>query len=126
MIVFDAETGKYKRHWGAYGHKPDDTDAGNYNPDAPIDQQFRNPVHCAELSNDNLLYVCDRVNDRIQVFKPDGTFVKEVLIEKRTLGDGSVWDIAFSKDRAAEIHLSLPMERTRRSISSCATRFRKS
>jgi len=98
VIVFDADTGKYKRHWGAYGKKPDDTNLGNYNPDAPVAQQFRNPVHCAELSNDNLLYVCDRVNDRIQVFKPDGTFVKEVFIAKRTLGDGSVWDIAFSKD----------------------------
>jgi DNA-binding beta-propeller fold protein YncE len=98
VIVFDADTGKYKRHWGAYGHKPDDTDPGNYNPDAPIDQQFRSPVHCAQLSNDDLLYVCDRLNDRIQVFKPDGTFVKEQIIEKRTLGDGSVWDIAFSKD----------------------------
>jgi DNA-binding beta-propeller fold protein YncE len=98
VIVFDADTGKYKRHWGAYGHKPDDTDPGLYNPDAPVDQQFRSPVHCAQLSDDNLLYVCDRVNDRIQVFKPDGTFIKEVFIEKRTLGDGSVWDIAFSKD----------------------------
>ncbi len=98
VIVFDADTGKYKRHWGAYGKKPDDTNLGNYNPDAPIAQQFRNPVHCAELSNDNQLYVCDRVNDRIQVFKPDGTFIKEVFIAKRTLGDGSVWDIAFSKD----------------------------
>ena len=98
VIVFDADTGKYKRHWGAYGKKPDDTNLGNYNPDAPVAQQFRNPVHCAEVSNDNLLYVCDRVNDRIQVFKPDGTFVKEVFIAKRTLGDGSVWDIAFSKD----------------------------
>jgi DNA-binding beta-propeller fold protein YncE len=98
VIVFDADTGKYKRHWGAYGHKPDDTDLGKYDPDAPIAQQFRNPVHCAQLADDNLLYVCDRVNDRIQVFKPDGTFVKEQIIEKRTLGDGSVWDIAFSHD----------------------------
>jgi len=98
VIVFDADTGKYKRHWGAYGHKPDDTNLGRYNPDAPPAQQFRNPVHCAELSNDGLLYVCDRPNDRIQVFKTDGTFVKEQFIEKRTLGDGSVWDIAFSKD----------------------------
>jgi DNA-binding beta-propeller fold protein YncE len=98
VIVFDADSGKYKRLWGAYGKKPDDTNLGNYNPDAPVAQQFRNPVHCAELSNDNLLYVCDRVNDRIQVFKPDGTFIKEVFIAKRTLGDGSVWDIAFSKD----------------------------
>jgi DNA-binding beta-propeller fold protein YncE len=98
VIVYDADTGKYKRHWGAYGHKPDDTDLGKYDPDAPPAQQFRNPVHCADLSVDRLLYVCDRTNDRIQVFKPDGTFVKEKFIEKKTLGAGSVWDIAFSKD----------------------------
>ena len=61
MIVFDADTGKYKRHWGAYGKTPDDVDQGPYNPNAPPPQQFRNPVHCAEISVDNLLYVCDRV-----------------------------------------------------------------
>jgi DNA-binding beta-propeller fold protein YncE len=98
VIVFDADTGKYKRHWGAYGHVPDDTDQPKYDPDAPVDQQFRNPVHCAQLASDGLLYVCDRANDRIQVFKKDGTFVKEQIIEKKTLGDGSVWDIAFSRD----------------------------
>jgi DNA-binding beta-propeller fold protein YncE len=98
VIVYDADTGQYKRHWGAYGNKPDDTDLGPYDPDAPVAQQFRNPVHCAELSKDNFLYVCDRPNDRIQVFKKDGTFVKEAFIARRTLGDGSVWDIAFSRD----------------------------
>jgi DNA-binding beta-propeller fold protein YncE len=98
VIVYDADTGKYKRHWGAYGNKPDDTNLGRYEPDAPPAKQFRNPVHCAELSHDNLLYVCDRVNDRIQVFKPDGTYVKETFIAKKTLAAGSVWDLAFSKD----------------------------
>ena len=98
VIVFDGDTGRYKRHWGAYGRKPDDADLGRYKPDDPPPPQFRNPVHCAELSHDNHLYVCDRVNDRIQVFKPDGTFVKETFVEKSTLGSGSVWDIAFSKD----------------------------
>ena len=98
VIVFDADTGKYKRHWGAYGKKPDDTNLGRYNPNDPPAQQFRNPVHCAELSHDGFLYVCDRPNDRIQVFKPDGTFLKEKILFKNTLGDGSVWDIAFSKD----------------------------
>jgi DNA-binding beta-propeller fold protein YncE len=98
VIVFDADTGAYKRHWGAYGHKPDDAGLGPYKPGDPPAQQFRNPVHCAQLSHDDLLYVCDRVNDRIQVFKPDGTFVKEAFIEKETLGSGSVWDIAFSQD----------------------------
>ena len=100
VIVFDADTGQYKRHWGAYGKPPVDTDFGNYNPDAPAPAQFRNPVHCADLARDGLLYVCDRANDRLQVFKTDGTFVKEAFYARRTLGSGSVWDVAFSKDPA--------------------------
>src|SRR6202521_2676650 len=71
VIVFDAETGKYKRHWGAYGKKPNDDNVPPYNPKDPPAQQFRNPVHCVELANDGLLYVCDRSNDRIPVVKPD-------------------------------------------------------
>jgi DNA-binding beta-propeller fold protein YncE len=98
VVVIDADTGKFKRYWGAYGNKPDDTDLGRYSPDAPPAMQFRTPVHCAELSVDGLVYVCDRPNDRIQVFKQDGKFVNEVFIAPKTLGDGSVWDIAFSKD----------------------------
>jgi DNA-binding beta-propeller fold protein YncE len=98
VAVIDADTGKFKRYWGAYGNKPDDTNLGNYNPDAPPAQQFRNPVHCAELSVDRLVYVCDRPNNRIQVFTEEGKFVKEVFVKKKTLGDGAVWDIAFSKD----------------------------
>jgi DNA-binding beta-propeller fold protein YncE len=100
VAVIDMDNGKIKRYWGAYGNKPDDANLGRYNPDAPLAQQFRNPVHCAEPSNDGLLYVCDRPNDRIQVFRKDGTFVKEVRIAPKTLGDGSVWDIAFSRDAA--------------------------
>lgn len=99
VIVFDADTGKYKRHWGAYGHKPDDTQLPPYNPNDPPAQQFRTPVHCVVLANDGLLYVCDRVNDRIQVFKTDGTYVNEVVIEKNTLGDGAAFDLALSKDK---------------------------
>jgi DNA-binding beta-propeller fold protein YncE len=98
VAVIDADTGTFKRYWGAYGNKPDDTALPRYDPDAPPAQQFRNPVHCAELSNDGFVYVCDRPNDRIQVFTREGKFVKESFIAKRTLGDGSVWDIAFSKD----------------------------
>ena len=56
-------------------------------------------MHCAEPSGDGLVYVCDRPNDRIQVFKTDGTFVMEKQVAPRTLGDGSTWDIAFSKDK---------------------------
>jgi DNA-binding beta-propeller fold protein YncE len=98
VAVLDMDTGEFKRYWGAYGNKPDDTDLGRYDPKAPPAQQFRNPVHCADPSSDGFVYVCDRPNDRLQVFKKDGTFVKETFIEKETLGDGSVWDIAFSKD----------------------------
>jgi DNA-binding beta-propeller fold protein YncE len=100
VAVIDMDTGKIKRYWGAYATKPDDTNLGRYNPSAPLAQQFRNPVHCAEPSNDGLVYVCDRPNDRIQVFQKDGKFVKEMQVLKNTLGDGSVWDIAFSKDAA--------------------------
>jgi DNA-binding beta-propeller fold protein YncE len=100
VAVIDMDSGKIKRYWGAYGNKPDDTNLGRYNPTAPVAQQFRNPVHCAEPSKDGFVYVCDRVNDRIQVFTKDGKFVKEVFVEKNTLGDGAVWDIAFSKDAA--------------------------
>ena len=98
VVVMDSETGQFKRYWGAYGNKPDDTDLGRYRPDAPLAQQFRNPVHCADLSVDNLVYVCDRVNDRMQVFTKEGKFVKEQQYQKDSLGDGSVWDVAFSKD----------------------------
>ena len=98
VAVIDADTGKMKRYWGAYGNKPDDTNLGNYDPKAPPAQQFRNPVHCVERSNDGLIYVCDRTNDRVQVFRPDGTFVKEAFFAKNTLGSGSTWDIAFSRD----------------------------
>ena len=98
VVVIDADTGKFKRYWGAYGNKPDDANLGPYDPAAPRAQQFRTPVHCADLSHDGLVYVCDRPNDRLQVFKADGTFVKEVLIAPKTLGDGSTWDVAFSKD----------------------------
>lgn len=98
VAVIDMDDGKIKRFWGAYGHTPSDSSLGPYNPDAPLAQQFRNPVHCAEPSNDGMVYVCDRPNNRIQVFRKDGSFVKEQRIAPRTLGDGAVWDIAFSKD----------------------------
>jgi hypothetical protein len=98
VAVIDADTGKMKRFWGAYGNKPDDTPLPPYNPANPPAQQFYNPVHCADMSVDRLIYVCDRVGDRLQVFTPEGKFVKEQWYEKTTLNAGSVWDIAFSKD----------------------------
>lgn len=99
VIVFDSETGKFKRVWGAYGNMPDDNNPGPYDPSAPVDKQFRTPLHCVHLSNDGLVYVCDRVNDRIQVFTKEGKFLKEFFLRKETLGNGSAYDLAFSLDR---------------------------
>jgi len=107
VIVFDADTGEYRRHWGAYGNRPDDSDAYNasgatvgpdYDPDKPPSQQFSRAVHGVAISEDRLVYVADRVNNRVQVFTPDGTFVKEGFVDKRTRGFGSVFELAFSKD----------------------------
>lgn len=98
VAVLDADTGVMKRYWGAYGNKPDDADLGKYDPSAEPPKQFRNPVHCVERSNDGMVYVCDRQANRIQVFKPDGTYVEEAHFARQTLGSGSTWDLAFSKD----------------------------
>jgi hypothetical protein len=98
VAVLDASTGTMKRHWGAYGNRPDDAGEPPYDPLASPSQQFNSPVHCADLSHDELLYVCDRRNDRIQVFRPDGTFVKEGMVATKTLASGSAWDLAFSAD----------------------------
>ena len=124
VIVFDSETGAFKRMWGAYGHVPDDAGAGrepmpvtSNAPDAPgpvmpFDpgnpaQQFKPPVHCVRISNDGLLYVCDRGNDRIQVFTKEGKFVKEFAVRPGALGAASVCNtcvhppsaIVFSRDK---------------------------
>jgi DNA-binding beta-propeller fold protein YncE len=100
VVVIDMTTGAIKRFWGAYGHKPDDAYNEPYVPGGTPSPQFGNPVHCAMLSDDGLVYVTDRKNDRIQVFHKDGTYIKEKIIAPETLGDGSVWEIGFSGDKA--------------------------
>lgn len=97
IIVLDADSGEYRRHWGAYGARPDDAKMPPYNPKSPPSKQF-STMHCAIVSHDGFVYACDRVNDRIQVFKKDGTFVKEAFIDPKTYRSGSVWDMAFSRD----------------------------
>jgi DNA-binding beta-propeller fold protein YncE len=102
VIVFDANTGAYKRHWGAFGKPPDDAPLPAFNRSGPPRQQFDTP-HCLAMANDGLVYVCDRGNQRIQVFRKDGTFVKDALINAK-LSDavvgGTPWDIALSTDPA--------------------------
>ncbi len=99
IIVFDSETGAYKRHWGAYGKPPSDDKTPAYDPAQPPAQQFGRPVHCVRFSKDGLVYVCDRINDRVQMFKKDGTFVAEAFFEKNTRLNGSVSELVFSPDR---------------------------
>jgi DNA-binding beta-propeller fold protein YncE len=98
VAVVDTETGKIKRFWGAYGNKPDDNKQGPYVPGATPLQQFRSPVHCVQLANDGLLYICDRQHDRVQIFRTDGKFVSEHFFARNTLASGSTWEIAFSPD----------------------------
>lgn len=106
VIVFDADTGDFKRMWGAFGNRPvdvaanqtvaDETDAG---PD-----QFTNPplqvtaVHCVTVANDNLVYVCDRDNRRIQIFTLDGEYQAQLFINRDAASRRSVSRIAFSPD----------------------------
>lgn len=99
VAVVDVATGAFKRYWGAYGNTNIDDDADDsYTPGQPGPDVFRGPVHCAEPSNDGLIYVCDRGADRVQIFRPDGTFVSEHIYNPATLAQGSTWDIAFSPD----------------------------
>src|SRR6185436_12480831 len=124
VLIVDAETGKYVGHFGAYGQNPvtdlatsrdpydqgpwmEDFERGDMKP-----MHFRTPVHCAKLSNDGLLYVCDRGNNRVQVFNtkevgkpcsnPEGEvgkcgFVAEVHVAPQTAA-GTADALNFSTD----------------------------
>ena len=143
VVVYDSDTGAFKRGWGAYGiplsEVTNDIEVGGrggsrsvgtigtgagrgaepvppdskvppysfpngikplYKAGDPPDKQFRSPVHCVDISVDRLLYVCDRHNNRIQVFTPEGKFVKEFFLRMATLGNGSTWTLVFSHDKA--------------------------
>lgn len=102
VVVFDAATGAYRRHWGAYGRRPADVEPDRYDPEASPASQFRNPVHTVRVARDGLVYVGDRTSDRIQVFQRDGRFIQEAVIAGGTRALGSLWDIAFSHDAAQE------------------------
>ena len=85
VAVLDADTGEIKRVWGAYGKPPTDDTLPAYNPNSP---QFANPVHCITLGKDGFVYVCDRTNNRVQVFRKDGGFVRQFVFDPKTRGPG--------------------------------------
>jgi DNA-binding beta-propeller fold protein YncE len=97
VIVFDANTGAYKRHWGAYGNKPDDKASKARAASGPGPQQFNTP-HGIEVSNDGTVYVTDRANNRVQVFTLDGKFVKEGFIKRESKGTGTAFGVGLSAD----------------------------
>jgi sugar lactone lactonase YvrE len=102
VIVFDGKTGKYLRHWGAYGETPDDKyDFGDRNPDGPPPRQF-STVHGLTGTRDGLIYVADRRGNRIQVFQQNGKFIREKIIAPRTLASGSAFVLVPSPDRAEQ------------------------
>lgn len=121
VIVFDADTGKYKRMWGAFGNIP--TDPGKWDVPAgwksigrdrtfsPDDQegketldaeqgpqQFAN-VHSARISNDGLVYVCDRANQRMQVFTIEGKYVGQIFISRGHMAPSEATGTLFGKPR---------------------------
>ncbi|MBM3821231.1 MAG: hypothetical protein FJW14_19745, partial [Acidimicrobiia bacterium] len=107
IIVFDADTGRFKRMWGAFGNAPTDAPPNPANADegergAP---QFVQPVHAARVSSDGLVYVSDRGGKRVQVFTIEGTFVSQVFIGRECrapeCGNGTTAaSTAFSTDPA--------------------------
>ena len=101
VIVFDSETGAYKRHWGAYGGKPDDAAAkAPLDPAGSPSRQFGSAVHCVRFDRDGLVYVCDRSNSRFQIFRRDGRFEREVFVARGSGGAGTVYDLEFSPDQS--------------------------
>lgn len=99
VIVFDGATGKYLRHWGAYGEKPDDTE--KFDPktmvNGAVPKQF-STVHGITGSKDGKLYVADRRGNRIQVFTEQGKFLAEKIIAPATLSSGSAFVPVLSPD----------------------------
>jgi hypothetical protein len=108
VVKFDAQTGTFLKAWGAYGNAPTDPPAapqpanptGPYAPQLPEAKSpsFNRPVHCVVLSRDGLVYVCDRGNNRIQVFNGDGQFQRQFVFDPATRGNGAIWAIALSPD----------------------------
>jgi hypothetical protein len=93
VAVFDADSGKFKRMWGAFGNKPVDDDhcmivtPSNFSDPGP--QQF-SIVHAIRVAKDGTVYVADREYRRVQMFTKDGKFLKQLVKN----------DIPFARDLA--------------------------
>ena len=101
VIVFDADTGAFKRMWGAYGATPADNAPNTPQYSGDPSKQF-NTVHGIRVSTDGHVYVADRRNNRVQVFSTTGTFEREVFVERSTQLLGTAMALAFSRDTAQQ------------------------
>jgi len=97
VIVFDADTGAFKRMWGAYGKPPTDEKI-TYDPNV-LPQQFANPVHGIRITNDGRVVVSDRANNRIQIFQKDGKFLKEFPVLRDSTAPGVTGSTVFWPDK---------------------------
>ena len=64
VVVYDAATGKYMRHWGAYGKPPDDTEKYQYPVKVASPPQQYSTLHGLVGTKDGLIYVSDRRGNR--------------------------------------------------------------
>ena len=125
LIVYDGDTLAFKRMWGAFGKPPED-DATSGGPgssggptvgrvqgaeaagprildtEGPGADRFASPVHGVLVSNDDIVYVVDRSNRRVQLFTPDGKYLKEMFVNRAGPAAGSVSGLAFSPDKAQQ------------------------
>jgi DNA-binding beta-propeller fold protein YncE len=105
VIVFDADTGAYKRHWGAYGKRPEDVE-----PTRKFDgegaAQF-STVHGLSITPDGIVWVADRVGNRLQQFRIDGTYLKEAFVARKTTHNtGTVYGFSFSRPQATWVYIA--------------------
>ena len=98
VIVLDAETGEYKRMWGAFANTPLDPSEASGEPAGPEGPPQFGIVHGIEVSNDGLVYVADRGNSRVQVFDTDGTYRTQGFVNRGAESSSTVAGLAFSPD----------------------------
>jgi hypothetical protein len=101
VAVFDADTGAFKRMWGAFGNQPKDDD----HCQVVTPPSFSDPgppqfsiVHALRVAADGTIYVADREYRRVQMFGPDGKFLKQLVRNSEPFAR----DLALSQDAAQQ------------------------